>query len=757
MQSQSIFGPDVLLEILSLSENATAIYSSGDIVIENANKAMLAFWGRDESVIGQRLQDALPELEGQPFIGILKEVWRSGKSYVARDMAALLPDGKGGLGTFYFDFVYKAIPAADGSTFCILHTATDVTARVLERKRAELSESNFLHMTRHAPVALAILSGSELRIDMANDLIIQLWGKNAAVIGKPLLEAIPEMHQQPFPGLLQEVFVTGVPYYGTETRAVIKKDATAGDYYFNFVYYPLRDVTDSVTAIMIVATDVTEQVQARKRIQESEHRLKTMIMTTPIGMTLLKGRDLVIEVANEQMLGIWQKNEDIIGCRLLDEFPELVHQPFPDLLEYVFHTGKRFSSEEMPVQIINGDVRRDLFVRFSYDPLCDLDGKVESILATVMDVTTEVQTRREIEKTEEMMRLAIASAQIGTFHIDVRTRDLLVSDRTKEIFGFGQTEVMTYSRAMAQVPPEFHTAVSTALEATIQQGLPYLMEHSIMAGPGRQERWIRAMGQRYSNQEGTYVSGVIVDITEQKITDYRKDEFIGIASHEMKTPVTSLKVALQLMDQVKDQGDTHLLHNLIARSNASMNKLATLIDDLLDITAISHGKLQLQLSHFNLYRLVCECRDTIAATHAGGIHVTGDMSLLVEADEHRIGQVVSNFISNAIKYASATEAIRIHIDTESGRARVTVSDKGPGINAAYIPYIFDRYFRIGEATIRHSGLGLGLYISAEIVKRHQGTIGVESEPGLGSAFWFSLPLHQDAAGRHRKQGKEIAG
>ncbi len=238
--------------------------------------------------------------------------------------------------------------------------------------------------------------------------------------------------------------------------------------------------------------------------------------------------------------------------------------------------------------------------------------------------------------------------------------------------------------------------------------------------------------------------GTATDIHELKTLQQQKDDFISIASHELKTPITSLKASLQLLDRLKETPSALTIPKLISQANKSLGRLNTLVEDLLNVSKLNQGQLSLNKSRFVLYQLINDCCQYIQIEKINKVVIFGDKKLAVDADMHRIEQVIVNFLNNAIKYAPDSKEIFIVIENKDAMARVSVTDKGPGIAPEKVPHLFDRYFRVDSGGVQFSGLGLGLYISAEIVKRHGGEIGVDSEMGKGSSFWFTIPLVREA-------------
>lgn len=219
----------------------------------------------------------------------------------------------------------------------------------------------------------------------------------------------------------------------------------------------------------------------------------------------------------------------------------------------------------------------------------------------------------------------------------------------------------------------------------------------------------------------------------------QKDDFISIASHELKTPITTLTASLQILNRMKDN-PSKALPSLIERANKSLDKVNILIKDLLNVTQFNNGQLHLNKSQFILSELLDDCCSHVRAEAGYILNTVGDLELQVFADAQRIAQVIVNFVNNAVKYAPESKEILITIEKVNGMAKVSVADKGSGIPEDKIPHIFDRYFRVDEKGSQYSGLGLGLYISAEIIRKHSGQIDAESELGKGSTFWFTLPL-----------------
>lgn len=232
------------------------------------------------------------------------------------------------------------------------------------------------------------------------------------------------------------------------------------------------------------------------------------------------------------------------------------------------------------------------------------------------------------------------------------------------------------------------------------------------------------------------------EIEFRKKAEHKKDEFISIASHELKTPLTSVKGYVQLLGRSIDKGDIPTVKKHLAKAQVQLEKLNDLIADLLDISKIESGKLKFNKKDFSLDHLLDGVLEVIhQANPEFKIIRKGTAPSKIYADEMRIEQVIVNFLTNAIKYSPGTNEIVINIRAEGERVYLGVRDFGIGIAPELQKSVFEKFYRVEETSIHFQGLGIGLYISAEIINRHGGEVGVKSEPGEGSEFYFILPLN----------------
>lgn len=907
---------DALLEVLKQSPDATAIYLGPELYIKMANFAMLKLWGKTAQVIGKPFEDALPEMRGQPFSQLLKDVWRDGAPYQAKDTAATL-EIEGVLTTLYFDFIYSPIKDASGNTICILHTAQDVTDRVkawalvrekeeLEQKinedleavneeykatnedlaalneeyqaiseeyeatNEELNEINQRLMETHerlvftehrmqeliktTPIGLSLLRGKKMIIETANPQMLAIWERSeSSVIGRPLLEVFPVLKGQAFSESLEVVFSSSKSLSIKEIpNRTESADGRGEEAYWDIDFHPLLDVEGKVDAIMATVQNVTERVLSRLTLEEEElklqeaneelstlleeytatneqleqmnllvsklnqelanknktlnssnedftqanhdlsdsnleleHRnaeLKTLndtiselnsklsdsengfrnlIAQAPVAILLVKGEDFIITMVNSPMLELLGRREDIIGKALFEEIPELIGQEAADKLIHTFKDGEPRSDQANLVVLHRNGKPQNGYFNFSYAPYTE-NGKVSGVIDMALEVTAQVEAIKESERTiiekSELEEILRASEQRLQGILDTMAEGVGITDaggqliyanpRAQEILGLTTSEILdrTYFdqkwrnlRIDGSDLPECEHPMSIMMAS----GKP-IYDFEIGVQPPEGDRfYISINAAPIFDKNGVLTGGIgtFMDVTGRRLIAQGKDDFISIASHELKTPVTALKASLQLLQRSHDRLPGESRGKLIDQSIRSLDRLSQLITDLLDASRIEQGQLKLEKSTFSVLELFNNCCSFLGESSSHELIFDGDTGVVIEADIQQIGQVLINFINNSIKYAPGSMKIILGVERlNEVEVKVRVKDFGPGIEKEKLQHLFERYYRTNYQGKKFTGLGLGLYISAEIIKNHGGRIGVDSEMGSGSEFWFILPF-----------------
>jgi len=491
-----------------------------------------------------------------------------------------------------------------------------------------------------------------------------------------------------------------------------------------------------------LATTNEELAESLDELLLSEARFTNLIKQAPVAICVIRAEDLIVTEVNDGYLQLVGKSREQLEKHLIWDGVAEAAEVYAPVMQEVVATGTAFHAREHELTLHRNGMDETLFVDFVYEPVTDLKGSVTSIMVVGNDVTDQVKARKQIEDIEERSRLAIEAAEIGTFELSYEDHSLIGSKRFDEIFG------VTSPVSRAQVLATYHPLdahLSEQAHTVARKTGKLFYETRIFTADGS-VKWISLQGNVHYHIDGTIkkLLGTVTDITASKHLEQQKDDFLSIASHELKTPLTSLKASLQLLDRMK-ASPTALMPRLINQCNKSMDKISELVEELLNVARINEGKVILNKKKFNLSEMMDECCTHLLQWGTHELVVEGETDLEITADENRLQQVITNFVNNAMKYAPHSKRIFMKIEDTVDLVKISVRDTGPGIPADKLPHLFERYYRVDPKGTYVSGLGLGLYISADIIERHGGKIGAESVQGEGSTFWFTLPKHAELA------------
>jgi len=474
----------------------------------------------------------------------------------------------------------------------------------------------------------------------------------------------------------------------------------------------------------------------------------------------------IVKVNQAYLDATSSRAEEVIGEALFNAFPQnpfdLETQNAVALKDSIIQAITTKKPQVLRGQKYNIPVRStDRFSVHYWEvtnsPVLNSAGEVEYVAHVVVDITQAVEaTQKEqsafeianaqtktIEEIEDRLRLAIDSAGLGTWNINVNTRELTVSDRFKELLGYLPEDVIDIATALERVRKDYRETVANELEKAIAGHITFDMEYPVIGYHNGKLKWIKATGKLYPEVAGkpAHFSGTQMDITAHKLDEISKNDFIARVSHELKTPLTSAKAYIQMMlgKSKKIQGDFNT--GALEKVHEQIEKMHTMIKGFLDVAKWQETQIQLTKQTFVLSDVVKEAVEDVwwlNPTHEIKINCLDDVKVF--ADRDKIIQVVNNFLSNATKYSHRGTTIEVNCRQEDGKAVVSVMDEGFGISAKDQERLFDRFFRVESVQTQHiSGFGIGLYLCAEIIQQHNGSIWVESEPGKGSVFYFSLP------------------
>jgi PAS domain S-box-containing protein len=397
--------------------------------------------------------------------------------------------------------------------------ARDITAQKILHDALQESEQKFRELVMHAPVGITILKGNEFVIETANETYLQIVDKTQEeAIGKKLFDVLPEVTEAVEP-LLTSIMKTGIPYYGNEFKVNLRRHGGTDTTYFNFVYQPVKEQDGSISSIIVVANEVTRQVEAKHALAESEKEFRRMVMQSPIAMTIFRGKDFIIEMANVEMFAnIWHREEkDIIGRKALEVFPELNDQKYPALLHHVMTTGQPHRENESIAFVQWQDGMKKFYLDFEYAPLFETDGMISGIMITVNDVTEKVEARQKVEDAEARLRLAAEGTGLATWDLNLESNTIIYTPRLAEIFGFDRPAILSFEELRNRIhPADLKNIVIPAFRVAMETSVYYYEARVIW--PDNSIHWIRTHGTVIFDQhkKPLRMLGTVRDATEQK-------------------------------------------------------------------------------------------------------------------------------------------------------------------------------------------------------------------------------------------------
>lgn len=375
-------------------------------------------------------------------------------------------------------------------------------------------------------------------------------------------------------------------------------------------------------------------------------------------------------------------------------------------------------------------------------PVKDDYGNIIGAVLVFRDISERKMAELRIRNSEKRYRTLIEKSADALVLVSGKGKILFATPSIKKILGYTPQELKRKNPFDLVIKEEREMAKDTFRSLINQNNSSATISLRVKSKNGTY-CWVESTSTNLLHDPN--VHAIVVnfrDITAQKELEERKDEFISVASHELKTPLTSMKAFAQLLQKKFEKSNDRTALHYIERHNIQMSKLSNLVLELLDTTRINSGSMALNKEKFNISELV---KDTISdVTETSQKHVIlmkESEDLCIYADRERIGQVLMNLLSNAIKYSPDSNKVLVSVHKKEFGARVRIQDFGIGIPKDDQKKIFTRFYQVAKSKMQQDpSLGLGLYISDEIIKKHDGKLWVDSTEGKGSSFYFEVPL-----------------
>jgi PAS domain S-box-containing protein len=774
---------------------AMCLLTGPAFVIELVNEAMLQIWDKTlEAVNGKPVFMALPAARAQGLEEIMDKVYRTGEPFFASEQPVELAR-HGRTEKVFQNFVYQAYRNNEGQIRGVVAISVNVTEQVISRMELEKAYQQ-IQLSKQA-AQLGTFDMDLIKGNMEwDERCRELFGIahiDTVTYEKDFVKGLhPDDHERVV-RVIDELLSdhTGNGDYDIEYRTIGAVDGVLrwvrakGKVYFQ---------NGRAERFIGSVLDITAQKQDELRLNEFAE--KQAILAAVVNSS----DDIIISKTVEGIITSWNPaaqrvfgytEKEAVGRHISMIIPQERLQE-EDFIINKIRNGQKVDHFETVRTAKNGT---PVHLSLTVSPVIDANGKIIGASKIARDISVQLQAQQAARKYTE--RLEIMNMVMSAISEELDLNKILqkVTDATTELTGakfgaffYNKTDdagesymLYTLSGAPRAAFEQFGMPRNTAVfhptfagdhvvrvdditkdsrygHTAPHFGMPegHLPVVSYLAVPviSRSGQVIGGLffghpqASMFTEEHETLVISIAAQAAisidnaklfeEVKALNDKKDEFIGLASHELKTPLASISGYLQILArQLKDENPRQFL----AKAFNQVGRLTALVNDLLDVSKIEAGKLQLTLATFDLKAIIAEAIEL--TQHSAPKHLITFQSEVpicsIEGDSQRIEQVIVNLLSNATKYSPMANRVEVGLTCEKDQVTVSIKDFGPGIPADKVKNIFTRFYRIDEAAPNISGLGIGLYLSHEIITRHHGTIWVKSELGSGSTFYFSLP------------------
>ncbi|WP_296620001.1 PAS domain-containing sensor histidine kinase [Marivirga sp.] len=638
----------------------------------------------------------------------------------------------------FYTMHLEAMADANGSITGIIGTVLDITERIKTQQKIEESEQRFQAAVK---AVQGILWTNNAKGEMEGEqpgwaaLTGQTYKEYqgygwAQVVhpddAKPTLDAWNDASQE------RKTFIF-------EHRLKTKNGEWRD---FSIRAIPLLNAEGIVLQWVGVHTDITENKQAEKALEYRKALLEAHNESSLDGILLVDTKGQMLST-NHRFAEIWNMPQQILDGKkdeaaLAFAVTQLVNpEQFMERVRWMYANPKERSIDELEFK--DGKI----IERYGYH-VAGEDGSYYGCSWMFRDITEQRKNERALKESEVRFRTLAQTLPQLIWISDAEGNQEFSSVRWKEYSGIQPNGKLEWK---SMVHPEDYDRINTDWIHSLTTGNIYKSEVRLK-NKEDEYRWHSGIGQPVFDHNNTIIKwvGAFTDIHEQKLKDERKDEFVSIASHEMKTPLTTAKAYLEMLELTLDDCDNEEATLFTKKANQSIDRLTKLVSELLDVSKIRLGKIQYSLDTFNFNDLIDETVESVQLTSpTHKIIKAGKVNDLIYCDKHRLQQVIINLLSNAIKYSPGAEEVFVTIEQKNDSVNVSVKDNGIGIAQSSLDRIFDKYHRIDEHAVHFQGLGIGLFISFEIIQRHQGKLWATSEAGKGSTFYFTIPINCSTA------------
>lgn len=472
--------------------------------------------------------------------------------------------------------------------------------------------------------------------------------------------------------------------------------------------------------------------------------------------------DVVLVLDADQKIvniyGKWFKHYGIVSENLIGKTLAEITIP-EDVPLHLKHMTEALHGKNVVYEWQGISLGKKFHASISLSPLRDNSRKIVGIVGIAYDITERklddqkiAELLTDLEQNKERLENIVSTLPgvVWESQNDPASKEqkiTYISNYVEEMLGYPVKDWLTVPNFWSQIvhPEDRQKAIEVA-SGKFNGSNRRTNQFRWITKDGR-EIWVEAQSVVVKDKRGNPIGmrGVNLDITTTKLLEKQKDEFVSVASHELKTPITTIKAFVDLLKIHNQKSGDQKSLDYLTRVDNQVTKVTKLVHDMLDVSRIQAGKLDFNFSNFDIYDLVVETvndMQLISTKHK--LELVGKVKHKITGDRYRLAQVLTNLISNSIKYSPTADKIIILMQKDKTGITISVQDFGMGISKVKSKMIFERFYRVNDSNLTNReslpSLGLGLYISSEIMMRHKGEIWVESEEGKGSIFYIKLPL-----------------
>ena len=764
---------------------------------------MILYWGKDRLCFyNDAFKPSLGEKGKSPLVGSpgesrwretldivdqswIKQVFETGESRWFEDqLIQHFRDGQ--TGNAYWTFSCSPAFGDTGEVAGVLVTCIETTQKVVMVKKLLESETRFQTLVREATVGIIVLEGKEMMVKIVNDEYGKLIDRKASeLINRPLFSIIPEAEIY-FRHILDKVRETGEPIYLYDYPYFIYLNDTKKEGFLNIVYLPYREDDGGITGVMVLCQDVTGQVLARKKAEESEQQVRSLVESAPFPIAVYEGREMRIVLANQAIIDAWGKGSDVIGKLYSEVLPELDNQEIFGQLHEVYDTGIPYHARNRRVDLFVDGKMQSFYFNYSFTPIYDAAGKIYGVMNTAAETTDLNLAKQRIEQSEQNFRNMILQAPVAMCILLGPTHIIEIANQQMiKIWGKTAFDV-AYKPIFEALPDAKEQGLEQLLRAVYQTGIPFTANErpGVLERNGKLETVFQNfVYEPYRDGDGKILGVLVisVDVTEQVLARQKIEEkvaertqelaaantslqrsndelaqFAYIASHDLQEPLRKVTSFADLLERnlghINDKTRSYL-----DKINASTARMAALIRDVLAYSQLS--KESIGFKRVDLEKIIADIKtDMELLIEQKKATIVTEGLPVISAIPLQMSQLFDNLLSNALKFTrpgqsplikirakqiTPDEVTRLAIQVQpTPYYLIEMEDNGIGFNPEHAEQIFNIFQRL-HSMQEYSGTGIGLAICKKIAQNHRGDI-FASSMGKGAVFSIILPAEQSA-------------